>query len=168
MRGRLVAFMLLAAVATAQAEQPQLALVVHNAGIYVGKFEGHVPHEGLASGRLLITSGDTLVTPTDTVCARLGVSFGFEYTITGAPTGTSIDIDYVTRFPAHGVVNADGKKFVFDKITDQAVIGTRDLSLYMFEEPWELVAGTWTFEFHHNGRKFGEKSFTVLTECPLT
>lgn len=168
LRGLMMALVCLAATRAGGEEGRPDSVVILDAGIYENRIEGRVPADRTATGNLLMVSGDRLVTATDTICARLGMTFGFEYRIVGLPLGAPATLDYVTRFPAPGVVNSGGQRFEKNEFTQSVYIGLSSVRSYTFEEPWEMVPGIWVFEFHHQGRKLGEKSFTVLAPCPLT
>ena len=45
------------------------------------------------------------------------------------------------------------------------VIRADSYSGYSFDDPWEIVPGTWRFEIWLGGRKMAEQSFNVSKEC---
>ena len=45
------------------------------------------------------------------------------------------------------------------------VIRADSYSGYSFDDPWEIVPGTWRFEIRLGGRKMAEQSFNVSKEC---
>jgi Domain of unknown function (DUF3859) len=136
-----------------------------DAGIYTGRHEGKQPSPKTASGSINIVSNRTLVDETDRICARVGVYFGVSYVLKGAPAGGNVTLDLVTRFPAPGVVNPKGQRFTQNEFTAVATIGEKMVRTFSFDDTWEMVPGTWTFEFHYQGRKLGEKVFQVMTTC---
>lgn len=105
---------------------------------------------------------------TDTVCARLGVTFGFDYVLLGSPAGALVRLEAVTRFPPQGMTNAEGRHFAKNEYEAVVPVGGAGTRTFTFEEPWEMVPGTWVFEYHFNGRKIGEKAFEVATACPVS
>ena len=54
----------------------------------------------MALGRVTSVVDFKLVEPSDTICARMG-----------QPSGFSVDLDWVTRFPPPGVVYGKGQRF---------------------------------------------------------
>ncbi len=123
---------------------------------------------GTALGYVQPLTAARLAMRSEMVCARLGVSFGIEYRLHGAPYGRTVEIDVVTRFPPQGMINANGVRFDRNAYKWPVTIGEPNIRTFTFDEPWEMIAGTWTLEFHHQGRKLGEQSFTVMTACLMT
>jgi hypothetical protein len=137
-------------------------------GIFTGRHQGKQPSPKTASGTINIVSDRRLVEATDRICARLGVFFGVTYIVKGSPNGANVVLDLVTRFPPAGMVNAKGKHFAQNELPSGATIGERTMRTFSFDEPWEMVPGTWTFEFHYKGHKIGETSFQVMTTCEVS
>ena len=137
-------------------------------GIYREKLDRLEPSAKTAMGYLRIVTERELVQQTETVCARLGVTFGFDFRIEGGPAGVPLSILAVTRFPPPGMVNGKGERFQQNEYDGRVVVGAPSSRSFTFEEPWEMVPGIWTFEFHHHGRMVGEKSFEVVTACPVS
>jgi hypothetical protein len=144
------------------------AIEIVEAGIYSGRHQGKQASPKTASGTINIVSDRQLLEATAHVCARIGVYFGVTYVLKGAPKGVELALDLVTRFPEAGMVNAKGERFTHNQFISGATIGERNVRTFSFDEPWELVPGTWTFEFHHKGRKIGETSFLVMTTCEVS
>ena len=137
-------------------------------GIYREKLDRLEPSSKTAMGYLRIVTERELLQKTETICARLGVTFGFDFKIEGAPTGMPLALKAVTRFPPPGMVNAKGERFTQNEYDGRVLIGAPNSRSFTFEEPWEMVPGIWIFEFHDQSRKIGEKSFEVLTACPVS
>lgn len=69
----------------------------------------------------------------------------------------------MSHYPSPGLRNpATGKTNIRGEYSEQKKLGTETLQGYGFEEDWELVPGTWTFEIWQDGRKLAEQSFTVV------
>ena len=137
-------------------------------GIYRTTLLRRDPSATTAHGTLGVVGDYELVERTDTVCPRLGLSFGVEYVLVGRTEGRVVTIDWVTRFPRGGVTRPSGERFTESRYSTFKVVGERSYRDYTFDEPWEMVPGEWTLEFYHRGRKLGEKRFTVLAGCPIS
>lgn len=121
-----------------------------------------------ATGNWRVVTDVRLLQETDTLCARLGLNFGFEYVLEGHPAGTTVQVELITRFPEPGLVNEAGRRFLVNSRPWPLTIGGYAFRSYLFEVAWEMVPGQWTFEIHHQGRKIGEKSFTIIGACPIS
>lgn len=101
---------------------------------------------------------------TRTVPAKLGVRFGFGFVVAGSPVGAKVTLRKVTRFPPPGLRSPAAKEPL--KVSQVAVTRTigREAGYvdYGFDDPWELVPGTWTIELWHGDRKLATQSFTVV------
>ena len=137
-------------------------------GVYSAVVESVQKSETTAMGHYSTLTDIKLKAETDTVCARLGERFGIRYVVVGQPRSTVVELDWVTRFPPPGVINARGKQFAVSELKDTKKIGDEAFRSYTFEEAWEMVPGVWSLEFHYKGRKLGEKKFTVLGSCPIS
>ncbi len=163
MRVLLCAAVLAMVSATASAQAPQVERInVLDFGIYTAKFTQKGKDERTASGHVNTLAGYKLVKQTETISARIGQRFGIKYVVVGKPKGKVVTLDWLTRFPPQGVVNPKGEKFSENQFTRTAIIGETTFRSYTFEEAWELVPGTWVFEFYYQGRKLGEKRFNVV------
>ncbi len=159
----------LASGSPAASEEPRIdGMRVGAFGIYRETLDRLEPSARTAMGYLRIVTERELLQSTETICARLGVTFGFDFKIEGAPVGALLTLEAVTRFPPPGMVNDKGQYFQQNEYEGRVVIGASSSRSFTFEEPWEMVPGIWTFEFHHRGRKVGEKSFEVVTACPVS
>ncbi len=138
------------------------------AGIYTGRIDGKQPSPKTATGTVNIVSDRQLVETTDRICARRGVIFGVGFIVKGSPAGTEVALDFITRFPPGGMVNAKGQRYAQNEFTSQAIVGARSVRTFSFDEAWEMVPGIWTFEFHHQGLKIAETSFHVMTTCEVS
>jgi hypothetical protein len=101
---------------------------------------------------------------TRTVPAKLGVRFGFGFVVAGSPTGAKVTLRKVTRFPPPGLRSPAAKEPL--KVSEVSLTRTigREAGYvdYGFDDPWELVPGTWTIELWHGDRKLATQSFTVV------
>src|SRR5258708_3138066 len=132
-----------------------------NFGLYSGTLEKHEALPGTAAG-INIEENRKLVEQTETVPGRIGGRFGIEYVLRGQPKGKVVKLTYITRFPPQGMVNDKGEKLEKSQFEWNGTIGTRAIRTYTFDNSWEIVPGDWTLEFYYQGRKIGEKRFTVV------
>ena len=137
-------------------------------GLYATKGEQKVKDADAPVGHLNMVSGHTLLERGDEFCAKLNLEFGVKYQVIGKAVGKSAMLDMVTVFPPSGMTNAAGRRFSKSGFKQAVVIGDTLARTYSFEEPWEMVPGVWTFEFHYLGRKLGEKQFKILPSCPIS
>jgi hypothetical protein len=104
-----------------------------------------------------------LVSSTTTVPARIGTRFGFRYRVVGSPDGASVKMTVIIHFPGAGLHNPKTGQLISSDVTSWTRnIGAVTYSGYGFDEEWELVPGTWTYEILYEGRKIAEQSFTVV------
>jgi hypothetical protein len=138
-------------------------VTISNPGIYSLSIMKDIPDPNTAEG-VRHTVGDiSLVSTTTTIPARIGVHFGFYFTVTGAPSGTSVPIRYINRFPSAGLANpATGESTHQEEYTQDQSIGGSTYKGWSFDHDYELVPGTWTFEIWYGDRKLGEQSFEVV------
>lgn len=137
-------------------------------GLYASRLDRTEKDANAPIGYFNWVSDFRLLEHGDEFCAKMNLEFGFEYRITGAAAGSPVVIDMVTRFPDAGMTNGVGKRFSKSEYRRQLGVGVAQFRTFKFEEPWEMVPGVWTFEFHHLGRKIGEKQFKILPSCPIS
>jgi Domain of unknown function (DUF3859) len=110
-----------------------------------------------------ISTGFQRAATTTTIPAQLGVRFGFEYKVVGAPAGEIVSLKKVTIVPPAGLrspVVAQPVKRQEDMVTSK--IGDPSYTGYRFDDPWELVPGPWRIELWDGDRKLAEQTFTVV------
>ena len=147
---------------------PQVEKIkVTDFGIYTAERDSSIKTPNTASG---VTHGvdiDTisLSETTRTIPARMGIHFGFRYSIIGAPSDADVDLHVVNIFPSPGLVNpATQVPRMRDDYVHTGVIGEECYHDYSFDHDWELVPGTWTFQIWYQDRKLAEQSFNVVRE----
>jgi hypothetical protein len=149
--------------APVHAQAPQLDRIeILEFGIYSVTRQQIEKSQTTAGGQLAVAKEYKLITPTEMVTARQGVSFGIKYVVIGKPNGSRVRSNWITRFPAGGLVNSNGRKFDRAEVAWEDTIGAPTYRTYAFDETWEMVPGVWTFELYFNGRKLGEKRFSVV------
>jgi hypothetical protein len=168
---RLAAAVVLALLCTAGAwAQPaavQSAQILW-AGTYEAQVVGTVEQPGTAIGKTNLLGNIVKLETTTTVKARLGTSFGIEFTLSGSPEGAQADVTIVVVLPKAGLLNPVTQKRSFREEwrPSPRPIGGASVVGYLMEMDWEIVPGIWTFEIWSNGRKLGEQPFCVVTDRP--
>jgi len=143
---------------TANAREP-IGVEIVQYGLFRSDIVGKQPDAG---GVIHNVVGNIChVATTDIVPMRIGVHFGLRYRVTGPVAGERVRLRRVIRYPA--VMTPPGGRpasLVSNAVELRA--GTTSYAEYALEQPWELVAGTWTFQFFERDRKLAEFSFTVI------
>jgi uncharacterized protein DUF3859 len=150
----------------AYAQGPQVERIdVVEYGIYAANKRSVVSAPNTATGSRHLLNGIRHVESTRTVPARLGVRFGFRYTVVGAPAGTPVALHIVTIFPPPGLQNPATRQIKAQSEYDiQTTIGNSPYKDYGFDHDWELVPGIWTMQVWYQGRKLVEQEFTVAKQ----
>jgi hypothetical protein len=104
---------------------------------------------------------ETRRTPTDRVPARLGVTFGYAFQVSGPPAGSSITVKQVARYPQTRRNAETGRDQATDEADTDCVVGKPCLSSYSLEVQDELITGEWSMEIYFQGRKIGEQKFNL-------
>ena len=167
---RLAALLLIVLLPSRAAAQPLAidGIEIVEFGLYATRVEQKVSDADAPVGHLNMVSGHRLLETGDEFCAKLNLEFGVKYRVLGKAVGKPATLDMVTVFPPSGMTNAAGKRFAKSGFKQAVIIGDTSARTYSFEEPWEMVPGVWTFEFHYLGRKLGEKQFKILPSCPIS
>ncbi len=101
---------------------------------------------------------------TTTIPAQHGIRFGFRFHVTGSPAGAKVELRKVTLFPAPGLKSPkSAEPLRRNEYTLVKSIGETSYTGYNFDDPWELVPGTWTVQLWSGDRKLAEQRFTVVT-----
>ena len=151
--------------ATAQADSVRI-LYVLEAGIYKADTANNVPIAG-TTGLVNLVRDVELLERTTNIPARRGVRFGLRYLIEGVP-GTTIDIKFVVLFPSAGLrAPVTGQRHVRSTHSKFMAVGIPLYREYQLEHDWEVVPGTWRFEFWHSGLKLGEQAFCLYSVLEL-
>ena len=99
---------------------------------------------------------------TTTVPAQLGVRFGIEYKVVGAPSGKSVSLKKVMVFPPAGLRSpAVSQPILRNETTTTSKIGETTYTGYRLDDPWELVPGPWAIQLWSGDRMLAEKKFTL-------
>jgi len=131
-------------------------------GIYEITIGEETPNPDLPGDTIATVQGSKLIEATSTVQARLGLEFGYEYVVVGEPDGADVSLDAVYRFPSPGLKDPESAEPTLEsRVARKKKIGEPTYIGYGFDNDWEIVPGTWTFEIWYEGRKLAGKSFTV-------
>jgi len=134
----------------------------HQIGIYQAQTTRIEAAPGTAVGTVNRLGDIKLVQPTATIPGRLGVRFGLRYNIVGQ-TGAKVGLKMVTLIPKPGIHNPNtGNTTVHDEYLTTKTIGTPSYRDYGFDNPWEIVPGTWTFEIWDGDRRLASQNFIVV------
>mgnify|MGYP001182988275 FL=1 len=90
------------------------------------------------------------------------LGFGIEYLVNSKPVGRPISVTCVIKFPEPGLVQPHGRVYKESREKLTVKVGEPTFYGYAFDEPWEMVPGTWTFEVWHKKARLVRKKFTVL------
>jgi len=104
------------------------------------------------------------ITTTRTVPARIGLHFGLRYRVTGPAAGARVLLRKGVVYPR--VMTRPAPERPVSMVSSQLEfpVGATSYTDYAFEQPWEQVPGTWTFQFFESERKLAEFSFTVVED----
>lgn len=143
-------------------------LKVLSFGIYMVTHEETQAAPRTAAGLFKTQSDFALVRQTDIIHAAPGLVFGLSFVVSGGRPGEDVSMDWITRFPRSGLVNAAGERFERDAVSCDVPFGAVMFRSYSLDEPWEMVPGEWIFEFWSNGWLIGEQRFTVMARPRFT
>ena len=101
---------------------------------------------------------------TTTVPAQVGVRFGIEYKVVGAPSGKTVSLKKVTVFPPAGLRSPTVSQQIYrNETTTTSKIGETSYTGYRLDDSWELVPGPWAIQLWYGDRMLAEKKFTLAT-----
>jgi Domain of unknown function (DUF3859) len=105
-----------------------------------------------------------LVQATTTIAANQGVIFGFRYSTFGK-LGAPVRLKFVTNIPEPGIRNPKtGVTSLRSEYSENVMVGGTEFKGYSFDEPWEIVAGTWTIEIWDGDRKLASQDFNIVAK----
>jgi hypothetical protein len=131
-------------------------------GIYQVTIGEPTPDPAAPTGTTAAPVAFNLIESTSTVAAALGVEFGLAYRVVGAPDGAEVTLDVVNIYPGPGLADPDKAEPIRENRYQRAKkVGEVNYLGYGFEQDWEMVPGSWTFQIWHDGRQLLEESFTV-------
>jgi hypothetical protein len=117
---------------------------------------------GAAMGRVDEIEKITLLPEPPAVSARVGIGFGIRFRSFGDKDGAQAPLRSVWKIPAPGIHNPHNGNTYRQSVSDfTTTVGKAHWRGYGFDEPWEVVPGTWTIEIWQGDRKLVEKSFVI-------
>lgn len=103
-----------------------------------------------------------LLEQTTTVPIKLGVRFGVELRVVGAPRGAPVTVRAGFVYPPGKVRSPKVSEPLRDSFHPTAVnIGAITYEGYRLDDPWELVPGEWHFQVWSGNKMLAEKTFTL-------
>ena len=144
------------------AAQPAPGLHVTGSGEFVATREVGPKDPAVAQGSdaVVMVEDPRIVRRTNRVEAQLCRRFGFMFTMENLAAGETVDLTVSTVHPP--ILQPSGH--ISTGVTYQmAVDGSRPgLVGFSFDEPWELVPGTWTFTVSLGSRVLAEQAYEVV------
>ncbi|MBC2714742.1 MAG: DUF3859 domain-containing protein [Desulfobacteraceae bacterium] len=139
---------------------------ITQAGIYEAESIEKVKAPETTTGYTTNATGLKLVKTTDTIPAKLGLSFGFEYVLIGLEPNKNFRLKKIISHPKitkpDGSVS-EGYEMMITKKAD--AFGTiKDISGYIFNNDYEIQPGEWKFTLMYEDEKLIEKTFVVVKE----
>ena len=123
---------------------------------------GTTPSAGAVTGTVKELGEVKLSPEAPESSARVGIGFGVRFRSFGARDGERAVLRSVWEIPAPGIVNPTNSNTFRQSVAEfTTTIGTNHVRGYSFDEPWEVVPGTWTLEIWQGDRKLLEKSFEI-------
>ena len=139
---------------------------ITQAGIYEAESIEQMKAPETTTGYTSTAKNMKLVKTTDTIPAKLGISFGFEYVLIGLEPNKNFNLKKIISHPK--ITKPDGSisEGYEMMITEQAdAFGTlKDISGYIFSNDYEIQPGEWKFTLMYGNEKLIEKIFTVVKE----
>lgn len=99
---------------------------------------------------------------TATIPLRRGMHFGLRYRLRGAAPDEIVTLTTVVNFPHEASPPAGSGPIRSHAMTFEHRAGDLGYTGYGFDEPWELMAGTWTIQVFGGTRQLLEFRFTVV------
>ena len=159
-----VAVGLLAVAAPAAAQRAEVrGFAVVETGIYTRQI---ISSERDSSGvARSVISSPQLVAGTTRIPAKLGVSFGYRFMVTGVPTDAKVTVRKEVRYPSPGArPPGSASPLALSSVSTEVPLNRVRFTGYTLAEPWELVPGKWVISVWFGDRKLGEQHFQVVSE----
>ena len=101
-----------------------------------------------------------LTSQTDRIPAKLGLTFGYKFEVTGTPQNAYTELLCESVYPR--LMAPDKNELIHEYHFSTLVeIGSNNFALYQFDENWELEPGKWTLSIKDGDQVLVQKSFTV-------
>src|SRR5262249_8206150 len=126
------------------------------------KVTGSARADGAAVGRVDELDEVRLLPDSPAVSAHVGIGFGIRFRSFGDKDGPQAPLRSVRKIPEPGIHNPTNGNTYRQSVSEfTTTIGNAHWRGYGFDEPWEVVPGTWTIEIWQGDRKLLEQSFTI-------
>lgn len=145
-----------------QCENPTVKIL--DFGVYEGEIDSQHEEQGVAAGYNNMSYDKRLIQSTTSIIGKEDLNFGFRYLLQCA--GYNPEEVPVTIRVLHPKMRnpINGNERTLSEWTDNAFTSYLNYhSGFIFNEPWEIVAGNWTIQVFHKEQKLAEKSFSVIT-----
>lgn len=139
---------------------------IQDYGIYTKDRVKMIQDPTLVGGVRTTSRNVKFVSRTHTIDGKVGVNFGFSYTVFTKTNGATVELKFVTIFPKQGMHDPATDKTQFRNEYSRTVPVVSGQSVhhfgYTFDNDFEIVPGTWTFQIWSGDRKLAEQSFKVI------
>ena len=82
--------------------------------------------------------------------------------------GLWAELQVLVRHPSPGLQSPQMEKPVTSQIVHNVVKQGQRGFYYVLSEDWEVVPGTWVFEFYSQGKKIAEQAFELIVDGKTT
>jgi hypothetical protein len=155
------------ALASAAHAQTVERITISDPGLYGYETEKVEDAPNSVRGIFRTVRNQRLIEQTERVPGLIGTSFGVNFDVAGKPNGESVTLRLITRFPAPGLRDPKtGKLFLTSENDRQFKIGQLAFRSFTFDESWEIMPGTWSFEFWFGGKLLATQKFEVVKADP--
>jgi hypothetical protein len=163
MHALFLAALMLAVPLAARAQSVQVDHVdIVDKGVYVVTTGDQTANATTPNGTIVAVTVAKNIQNTTAIQGKVGSEFGLRYVVAGAPAGADVSVDIVITYPAPGLPDPTAAKpIVESRFSRVKKIGETEYLGYGFDDDWEIVPGTWTFEIWYGGRMMASQAFTV-------
>jgi hypothetical protein len=138
----------------------EIDLKLINTGIYSGTSTEVYIDKSLPGGTWSTFENPQLLSPTTNVTAKIGVNFGFLYSISSSENKPEIPITVKWSFPGL-LLNKDEAPLYNSSLTRNLKSGEVQKAIYGFDVMQELVEGEWIVSVWHAKKLLHTQTFTV-------
>lgn len=118
------------------------------------------PDDQSPAGYTLLANDLKLIAQTDQVEMRKGVTFGIKYKVHGEDNGE--ELPYQRRILHPDIKDPDSGEVRTERVDLRGEkAGVETFDFYRLDEPYEMQAGTWTFQLLDGPTVLLEKSFAL-------
>lgn len=166
MRFMLPAAILAVTIVSAGAEEARFdGIEIVDTGLYRLELGKETPDPNAPGEMMASVEKAELIESTTTVPGALGREFGLRYRVLGEPAGAEVTFDFHYTYPSPGLADPErDAPLLEERFSRQRTIGKTEFTGFGFDNPWEIVPGTWTFEISHDGKTLATQSFEVTAD----